>query len=229
MQTPQKFLKVALNALKINQLSAKDVKKHLREVSENSLPGTVAHRLMASSYRTTNPESLPANYKDAAVLLVLSVVEGEWHLLFIRRNTYRGVHSGQMAFPGGKKESTDESLKATALRETHEEVGLVFKDTDIIANLSPLYIPPSNMNMSPFVVVTEALAAITPDPREVAAVHNIALSSLLAEANLTSYTFQKEGLRFTSPAIKFEEQHIWGASAMVFSELVALLAAIAPD
>ena len=93
--------------------------------------------------------------------------QGEVFLPLILRPTYDGVHSGQMAFPGGRYELTDEDLIRTAKREAQEEIGLRLNDVRVLGVLSELFIPPSNFFVLPVVATLPYRPDFFPDPREV--------------------------------------------------------------
>ena len=94
-------------------------------------------------------------------------INNETRLVLMLRNKYKGVHSNQISLPGGKVDRLDKSLKDTALRETHEEIGLHKDDIDIVGDLSSVYIPPSNFNVYPFIGYINTTPIFHPDPKEV--------------------------------------------------------------
>lgn len=118
----------------------------LKQELQKPLPGEEAQYRMAPSYRPrlTKEEVFANNPRVSGVLLLLFEKNNELHIAFTQRKQYEGVHSGQMSFPGGKKDVTDLDLRETALRETFEEIGIERNKIEIIGSLSELYIPPSN-------------------------------------------------------------------------------------
>ena len=149
---------------------------------------------------------------------------GETHLVLIVRNSYKGVHSAQIAFPGGKFEPEDEIFSNTALRETHEEVGIHPENMEIIKTFTPMYIPPSNFMVHPFLGISKAEINFIADPEEVAGIIELPLAvflsdRILIEANLsTSYA-----TNVNVPAFEIEGHVVWGATAMMLSELKDVL------
>ncbi len=141
-------------------------------------------------------------------------------LVLILRKTYHGVHSGQVGFPGGKLEDTDKSLKAAAVRETFEEVGVPIHDIEVVRALTPVYIPPSHFNVSPFLGFCKHTPNFKKQDAEVEAILEVALSALLNENNVvtqllaTSYSAEAE-----VPAFKLSNTIVWGATAMMLSEI----------
>ncbi len=148
----------------------------------------------------------------------------ETHLILILRKTYKGVHSAQVGFPGGKFESSDPSLEYTALRETEEEIGVPVQDISVIKAMSPLYIPPSNFTVAPFIGITQATPKFVKQDSEVEALIEVKLSDFLNENSTTEVsvmTSMKKELNV--PAFKLNGYTVWGATAMMLSEVKDLL------
>lgn len=190
------------------------------------LPGEPAQNRMTSRSRIPTKTYLDQNpnYRTSAVLLPLFPHEGEMYTALIRRPTYEGTHSGQLALPGGRTEETDASLQATALRETLEEVGIAVPQKQILGELTPLYIPPSNFLVHPFVARLHDRPQWIPDPKEVDAVLEIPLS-VLFDPKVKERRKITVGKSFAidAPAYILNGEVLWGATAMIFSELEALL------
>ena len=149
------------------------------------------------------------------------------HLVLILRKTYRGVHSNQVGFPGGRVEAEDKNLKHTALRETEEEIGVPGKEITVIKRLTRLYIPPSDFWVYPYVGLYDATPIFIPQETEVEQVLEVALQDLLNEESLitkklsTSYAEEIE-----VPAFFLSGHVVWGATAMMLSELKDMLKTI---
>jgi len=194
------------------------------------LPALTAHAKMAPLERMEQLKNIDFENKKvkiAAVLLLLYPKGNLTHLVLIVRNLYEGVHSGQIAFPGGKYEAEDIDFAQTALRETHEEVGVPPNFVEIKKNFSPIYIPPSNFMVYPFLGICQREINFIPDPSEVARVIELPLSVFLSEEIIvkvkmtTSYAHEIE-----VPAFEIEGQMVWGATAMILSELKDVLKAV---
>lgn len=146
------------------------------------------------------------------------------HLVLILRKTYRGVHSNQVGFPGGRVEVYDKNLKHTALRETEEEVGISKDDVRVIKKLTKLYIPPSDFWVHPYVGIIDKTPILKPQESEVEKILEVNLDDFLDEENLiiqklsTSYASEIE-----VPAYMLNGHVVWGATAMMLSELKELL------
>lgn len=165
------------------------------------------------------------NPKKAAVLALFYPSRNDFtNLLLILRKTYNGVHSNQIGLPGGKTEETDADLEETALRETYEEVGVLPEKVHLITALSEVYIPPSNFEVQPYVGLSHDTLSFVPQETEVEEIVEVALSDLLDDSNLfyqnlsTSYAENVE-----VPAFKLEGYTVWGATAMMLSEIKELL------
>ena len=145
-------------------------------------------------------------------------------LLCILRKTYNGVHSNQVGFPGGKVEKEDENLVATALRETHEEVGVHPHDVEIVREISEIYIPPSNFEVQPYIGLYKEPKPFILQDDEVERSIEIPITEFLNETNIitkklsTSYANEID-----VPAFKLNGYIVWGATAMMLSEIKMLL------
>lgn len=145
------------------------------------------------------------------------------HIPLMKRPEYDGAHSGQVSFPGGKLENVDTNLIDTALRETHEEIGVPKEQIEVIGNLSELFIIASNFKVLPTVGVIREKPNFIPDPIEVADVLPMAINAL----NDYSIRSVKE-MRFPpytifSPYFDVRGEVVWGATAMMLSELAELV------
>ncbi len=172
-----------------------------------------------------NPQRIDANSRKAGVLMLFYPDELlQTRFVLIHRKTYKGVHSNQVGFPGGKVEKEDENLKETALRETHEEVGIAPENIKIIRSISEVYIPPSNFLVSPFLGTINEKPLFIPEESEVESVIEVLLSDFMSEEAVfhkkltTSYAKEIE-----VPAFKLNEYTVWGATAMMLSEVKELL------
>ncbi len=159
------------------------------------------------------------------VLLLLYCVDEKLHLVLTRRPDYDGVHSGQVSFPGGRHEPP-ETLETTALRETHEEIGILPADVELLGSLTPLFVVPSNFEVHPFVgrYVRNKRPVFAPDTREVAAILEVPLQLLLDPATRVEEEMElRGGLRLRVPCFRVGRQRVWGATAMILSEFLQRL------
>lgn len=160
------------------------------------------------------------NPKASAVLSLFYPKNNRAHLLLIIRSSYPGVHSSQIAFPGGKKEREDIDLKDTALRETNEEVGISSDEIMIVKQWSDLYIPPSNFMVSSFMGLMEKTPDFMLQPDEVSGIIELPVADLINDAlvqNVRMTTSYADDILV--PAFVIEEHIVWGATAMILSEI----------
>ncbi|SHN13410.1 NUDIX domain-containing protein [Cyclobacterium lianum] len=160
--------------------------------------------------------------KGAVLLLFCSGPEGIM-IPFIKRAIYEGVHSGQIALPGGKMDPEDPDLSYTARRETEEEIGVDRKSISIIGALSDLYIPPSNFSVRPFVGYTSDTPVFNIDPREVDRLVPCSLETLLhREGKKEQLEINTRGTTIKAPYYEINNEVVWGATAMILSEFLTI-------
>jgi 8-oxo-dGTP pyrophosphatase MutT (NUDIX family) len=201
--------------------------QYVPKLIEAQLPALDAHLKMAPLERIESLKGIDMNQKKpkiAAVMMLLYPKNGRTHLVLIVRNSYKGVHSAQIAFPGGKFEPQDQNFANTALRETHEEVGIHPDKIEIIKPFTELYIPPSNFMVYPFLGIAKEELLFVPDAKEVAAILELPLTVFMSETIIidtkltTSYADT-----INIPAFEIEKHIVWGATAMMLSELKEVL------
>lgn len=204
----------------------------LAEKIENELskglPGRRSQeKMMPGSDRVFAPSG---EVKQAAVMLLLFPDSEGIHISFIQRAEYEGVHSGQISFPGGMYEEGDGNLVNTAFRETAEETGISPGDIQLLGKISPLYIPVSDFLVHPYISYLDYCPEFDPDPSEVQFMVNIPVSCLLDKKK--SYKKEKRnlaGLEAEVPYYSYKDFKIWGATAMILSEFIDLVATVEPD
>ncbi|MBO6830586.1 NUDIX hydrolase [Allomuricauda sp.] len=192
------------------------------------LPGEQSHHKMSPELRIEwlkKNRWEDMNPKRAGVMaLFYPDVERQTRLLLILRKVYQGVHSNQIGFPGGKVERIDKDLKDTALRETHEEVGVPPSDVEVIKELSEVYIPPSNFLVRPFMGIYHNPQPFIKEEAEVERLVEVYLRDFLDDANhiqeILSTSYAKN---INVPAFKLNGYTVWGATAMMLSEIKELL------
>ena len=162
--------------------------------------------------------------RESAVLILLYPVNGELHTLLMLRPTYEGVHSGQVAFPGGHREGCDTDIRATALREFTEETGASHEGFEVLGELSRVYIPPSRALVTPVLAYTNELGPLRPDPREVAGLIPVSMASLRRDDSLkrTNLYIHVLGREAEVPYWDVDGHIVWGATALMIAELRAL-------
>lgn len=196
---------------------------YIPKIKNEMLPAEEAHQLMMPPERADIMKSLDlktVNPRKAAVMMLFYPRNGKTNLILILRNSYNGVHSSQIAFPGGKVELSDESLMHTALRETEEEIGIPENKINVIRPFSSVYIPPSNFMVFPFLGYSVEELIFKPDPNEVAGIIEFPLEQFLDERTMVTQKMATSySLSIDVPSFKIFDHYVWGATAMMLSEL----------
>jgi len=199
-----------------------DFIKYIPKIQQQVLPAAAAHVKMAPAERVfLDAEYYKAkNPRESAVMMLFYPKDGIAHLVLIKRNTYPGIHSSQISFPGGKAEPEDNNLEDTALRETFEEVGVSPEDINVVMPFTKVYIPPSNFLVSPFLGIAESELLFNPNPDEVAGIIELPLAVFLDDSIVISTPMSTSyAENIMVPAFRFRDHLVWGATAMILSEL----------
>jgi 8-oxo-dGTP pyrophosphatase MutT (NUDIX family) len=221
-----------------------DVVTRLERGLRRELPGPEVQARLAPIPRREWPAGFnPARIRHAAGLLLvfpktinakpakqkntlrasraLRSPSGDAHIvLTVRADRLR--HGGQVSMPGGVVEP-GETLEQAALREAHEEVALPLAPVRVLGTLTPLDIPVSGFRLHPIVAVTDTHPPLTPADAEVARILEVAVDELLDPANLVRTTRERDGVGYVVPAFRVCGHEIWGATAMVLAEFLAVL------
>lgn len=200
--------------------------KLIEVLQQNDLPGKTAQYKMAPSHRGTPLDYSLQNKtpRKSCVLMLFYPKENIPYLAFILRPDYEGVHSGQIGFPGGKIEEADLTLADTALREAREEIGIEISSVNIIKQLTALYIPVSNYLVFPFVGITNQYPAFKIDPKEVKQLIEMPISEIFrTDIKNTIQIKINDNNTIEAPCYTILEHKIWGATAMMLSELHEVL------
>jgi len=202
-----------------------DFVHRLRERLSVSLPGFTAQQRMLPESRKGDPVEAASDARQSGVLILLYPKGRQVHLVLIERTNDGGAHSGQIALPGGKKETFDNSIYETALREAREEVSLDSASVEIIGRLSPLYIRVSNFEVHPVVAIATGRPELEGSAFEVARILEPALSEIFeAQSEAKVYSNTNPQLFWKAPVYMLQEDIIvWGATAMILSELEVIL------
>jgi 8-oxo-dGTP pyrophosphatase MutT (NUDIX family) len=188
------------------------------------LPGPAAHEMLRA---TPVGEVIPnfkhkSEPKPGSVLILLYEDDSKVKFPLIKRPQYLGAHSNQVSFPGGKADR-DESPVDTALRETEEEIGVRRDSVSVLGTLSPFFVMPSNFIVTP-VVATTREPLFTPDSREVAKILHGDITNLLHKDAIRNKEILAAGMyRMMAPHFVFEDEIVWGATAMMLNELRMIL------
>jgi 8-oxo-dGTP pyrophosphatase MutT (NUDIX family) len=161
--------------------------------------------------------------RRAAVLVLLYPHEEELWLPLTVRSTRLPHHSGEVSLPGGAADPEDDGPVGTALRETHEEIGIAPEQITIWGTLSRLYIPASNFSLKPVVGFMPHVPLIIPNHYEIAEVFSVPLRVLRDPSTVVTEEWDLHGVRAHVPFFAVHGYKVWGATAFVLSELVARL------
>lgn len=198
------------------------------KIKNLELFGEQSHAKMSPPYRLELAKRMKEKAKNAKTAGVMALFypdkRAETHLVLILRKTYKGVHSNQVGFPGGKYEDTDDDLMVTALRETEEEVGVPRDTVNVIKTISPLYIPPSNFMVHPYLGLIDRTPQFIKQDEEVEDILEVHLMDFLDECNvITTNVPTSFNVRVDVPAFKLNGHIVWGATAMMLGEIKDLL------
>lgn len=166
--------------------------------------------------------------RQAAVLVLLYPGPEGLTVLVTERNSNLRKHAGQISFPGGGADPEDASLLETALRETREELGIDSASIEYWTTLHPIYVPPSNYLVHPFVAYVQEPPTVRPNLDEVAAVLRVPLAHLLQPECFACEEWEVGGQRRPVPHFRFGPHKIWGATAVILDQLLARISLGAP-
>ncbi len=203
-----------------------ELTKSLRQRLALPLPGQEAQFKMAHAERRINSSryKLPDDHRKSAVLIMLYESGNSIKFPLIIRPVYDGVHSGQVALPGGSFDESDITLKGTAVREACEETGVLAKNLKVIGELSDLYIPPSNFLVNPFIAIHQNKPVFIPQEREVARIVEMDVEKILDEKFIGEKTIKlNNGVSIITPVFDINGLTVWGATAMILSEFKSVL------
>jgi 8-oxo-dGTP pyrophosphatase MutT (NUDIX family) len=198
-----------------------DVKRALTR----PLPGLEAQARMAPPYRRDQVKVMldpPVDCKQAGVLILLYPLNRQLCFPLTRRPDSVEFHKGQISLPGGSRENS-EPLRQTALREAQEEIGVDAAAIEVLGRLSSLYVPPSNFCIHPFVGYRASRPDFRLEAVEVAELIEAPLSALLDPATAREEDWEIYGGTWRIPFYQFGPHKVWGATAMILAEFVAIL------
>lgn len=203
-----------------------DFKEFLKNRLTQELPGSVAQNRMRpypASYKTPTFKSYSPNtnaYRNSSVLALFISRESGLEILLTLRTA--GIkHGGQISFPGGGQEG-DETHEETALREAHEETGLILQNVEIVGRLSPLNVDHSKNMVTPVVGFLQKEQEFIANPNEVEEIFCIPISKLVGENHLKKEEWTLRDTKYLVPYWEVHQIPLWGATSMMLSELVAI-------
>jgi len=158
----------------------------------------------------------------SAVLIPIYKKDGEYHVLLTKRTEEVQHHKGQICFPGGSPHDEDGSLKYTALREAHEEVGICPEDVEMLGELDSIGTLTSNFLITPFVCIIPYPYEFTVSKNEIDELIEVPLSALADDSNYWEESWNSEGVTGKASFFKYRDKIIWGATARILKQLVEL-------
>jgi len=204
--------------------SVNDIKQVL---AAQPLPGLAAMLRMIPHDRRDDLERYltPPPCRHAGALILLYQHNSAWYFPLTRRTESVETHKGQISLPGGSQEDS-ETLQETALREAQEEIGTDPAQIEVLGALSPVYIPPSNFCLHPFVGYTQHRPEFKTFAGEVAELIEAPLAALLDPANAREEEWIFQGQARRVPFYQIGQHKVWGATAIVLAEFEAVLRSI---
>ncbi len=203
-----------------------DFLSHIDTLKSSPLGGLEAQFKLAPKLRLKyDSDKIKANNPRRAAVLALFYPndDNETTFLLTERASYKGTHSAQISFPGGKIEDQDPKLSDTAIREANEEVGIIKEDIQIIREITDVYIPPSNFLATPFIAYLNYKPSFIIN-QEVASTIEVLLSDLMDESNVDTILMDTSYMKkIDVPCFRLNEHIVWGATGMMLSEIKEML------
>lgn len=203
-----------------------DFKNKITQLKTHPLGGINSQFKLVPEMRINiSEEQIKSNNPRKAAVMALFYPNKREKATFLltQRASYKGTHSAQISFPGGKYDQQDITMQETALRELEEEVGVLRNSVKIIRKLSETYIPPSNFMVTPFIGFLDKKPKLLAN-NEVAELIEIEATELLNEKNITSTVMETSYMKeIEVPCFKFSNYVVWGATAMMLSEIKDLI------
>ena len=202
--------------------------KSVSKIENIPLPAEASQFKMSPPFRLKLQEMQRDKIKKAKYAGVMALFYPDENaltkLVLILRKTYKGVHSAQVGFPGGKLEPSDKDLMEAAVRETYEEIGVPLGDIEVLRQMTQVYIPPSNFFVQPYVGIVRSKPLFIAQDDEVESIIEIGLTDFLDEGNVITETVSTSyEVDVVVPAFKLNGHVVWGATAMMLSEIKDLL------
>ena len=194
-------------------MTSKEIKYRL----EHCLQGEQIWQDFAPYRKIESPKKNP---QKAAVALHIQLLSDDIKIILIERSIYKGKHSQQIAFPGGKMEITDTSLEITARRESNEEIGFGLNEGILLGCLSEIFIPVSSFLVKPFVFLHDQFPNFSKNDREVNTIFICTLSEIdtIKKRSFKDINISSNQILKNVPGIHYKGHFIWGATALMLHE-----------
>lgn len=202
-----------------------DLKNFYTQISQLVAEKCLRERNLFARYRQFEPTT-ELKYRHAGVMLLFLIDDynNDYNnkLVFIERTKNSGIHSGQIAFPGGSYDKyKDNNYFSTAIRETYEEIGVIVPNNNLLYNLTPVYVPVSCYLIHPYLAYVDESVNFRANREEVEKIYTLSLSQLLTAENTIDSFVTPRGL-IDAPCYKVNGIKIWGATAIILTELLCL-------
>jgi 8-oxo-dGTP pyrophosphatase MutT (NUDIX family) len=200
------------------------VPKYLKSALEGELPGFGAHCKMLPPGRRlkTSDDEMP-HVKQSSVLLLLFPQEDELFICLTKRPSTMTIHPGQISFPGGKVEKEDSSPEMTALREAREEIGIDTSRIQMLGKLSDLYVEVSRFSIQPYLAWSDEKPEFDVNFGEVEKLLFFPLTTFIRDEEIQEVMLDTVTGPLQVKYYPFDGEIIWGATAMILSELIEIL------
>jgi 8-oxo-dGTP pyrophosphatase MutT (NUDIX family) len=188
------------------------------------LPGEISHRKMLPPGRELSlPDEIGTGVTSCGVLMLIYPEGNELFTCLIKRQSFLKHHAGQVGFPGGKMEECDVGHLQAAVRETSEEIGIQYDKIQVLGALSPLFIPVSGFMIYPFIAWSPSRPRFTINRDEVEKIILFPLLGFIKNRKTTEVYLETLTGGLKVPAILFDHETIWGATAMILTEFIDML------
>jgi len=190
------------------------------------LPGVSAQNKLSPVQSSAKYRTAPKDHKKACVMGLIYPKDNAFHMAFIERTFSHpdDKHGGQISFPGGKLEEQDDTYLIGALREVEEEIGISPDHITVIGQLTDLYVFASNFLVYPFLGYMNHTPIFVPQETEVASIVSFPIEQLLKAESIETKDLQVgKYLMKNVPYYKLYQHVLWGATAMITSEIVDLV------
>jgi 8-oxo-dGTP pyrophosphatase MutT (NUDIX family) len=219
-----------MNFIFTSEKNTTDFFRKLKAELSSTLPGVNAHLRLAPEIRVNDLKFgiTPDHAIESAVLIILYPYKNRLYTVVILRNEYDGAHSGQISLPGGKSEESDIDFEHTALREAEEEIGIIPSQMEILGQLSRFYVRPSNFVINSYIAYCAQRPEFHPDATEVQRIIEIDIFNEINQDKIVNKTITfKNRMQVNAPGFEVGGEYMWGATAMIFSELIQILGTVA--
>ena len=172
-------------------------------------------RVMDHKPRIIEAAGLP----EAGVLIPITCVHNQPEIILTLRSKRLSTHSGEVAFPGGRRDPGDVDLQFTALRETHEEIGLRPELIDVVGPMDSL-VSRFGIKVTPYVGILPEIFELTPNADEIEEIFSVPVRYLLEDPREMTHRIDYEGRSWYVPSYRYEGFKIWGLTALMLTELM---------